>query len=1021
MKVISFFSFKGGVGRTALLVNLAMQWATEGRVVALMDLDLSAPGLSYSPLLRDADYLDPRGRGLGMADLLNAFRDDQVRTVGGAPEQIALLPPHLLLRSVPLPQGKVTTGRVLVIDAGSGAYTQPVPQDGASLMEAIPAPQGRPDEDPGQTAFRALARHLRQDLAQWRIPAGQPGAGRAIDLLLVDARTGFNELVDLSLGYLADRMVLVSGLNDQNLRGLRLTIEALQRERIPIGAFPLHLTLVLSPVPAGEDAAVLAALERAHRELGESMRLDSYGRREAVPPSFSLHYTPLLAISDQPVLLDYPKALYAREVRAIAHDLDGIQATDDLQDYLLAEARHRALRLLPQAPVEESLEPRDEIAPDRPALAPAANPYTNLPPWDWPFDLPAEQKARDAWLAERTVAPGIELDLPRFLDLLAWSTSLDTAGKRRIIDVFPSLSQFQFNELLKIFDEERGQFRRLWVDPQSRTSVAKLLPERAEAWAEIVLPEPSLAKSRLAGLLSQTPPRLDLGDEPEPRLVIARERLATGDLEQAAVALDQAVRVAPPPHDPGDGLLAGIERPAPDLVERAVALFQAQFPDDPWWRFHRARWVMQDGPSAPDLALEWLAPLLDTPPERADRCFALGAFVLNHLPAAGARAEAALRRACDQAPDNARHWNSLGNLLRKHLGRYDEAESAYRKAVEIDPKFPDPWNNLGVLFADRLGRYDEAESAYRKAAEIDPKFAYAWNNLGILLSDYLGRYDEAAFAYRKAAAIDSKFARPWNGLGNLLSNHLGRYDEAESAYRKAAAIDPKYARPWIGLGVLLWLDGRAEDAAVAYERGMALPDEAAAPYLAANLGHLRLQQCRTDEALALLAQALAGLSAGDDKYGNGLRLALSLDQSEAVATERQRLRARLDPGEPTYPFGLALLLDALVGGDGAEPLEPARARALAALDSHHVHYDLIEAIYRLCGLRPEAREQGRPLVADLLTMPPSLTERFKDQPKPAAVLDRFRPFAAGESDGAGDPRDRERFCTPLGLLSNRSP
>ncbi|WP_295584458.1 hypothetical protein [uncultured Lamprocystis sp.] len=424
MKVISFFSFNGGVGRTALLVNLAMHWATQGRVVALMDLDLSAPGLSYSPLLRDADYLDPRGRGLGMADLLNAFRDDQVRTVGGAPEQIALLPPHLLLRSVPLPQGKVTTGRVLVIDAGSGAYTQPVPPGGASVLEAIPAPQGRPDEDPGRTAFRALARHLRQDLAQWRIPAGQPGAGRAIDLLLVDARTGFNELVDLSLGYLADRMVLVSGLNDQNLRGLRLTIEALQRERIPIGAFPLHLTLVLSPVPAGEDAAVLAALERAHRELGESMRLDSYGRREAVPPSFSLHYTPLLAISDQPVLLDYPKALYAREVRAIAHDLDGSEDNDDIKDAMLAEARGRALRLLPATAPEQEPAQRDQTAADGGALVPIANPYINLPPWDWPYDLPAEQAARDTWLAGVRVAAGIEIDLPGYLERLAWSNSL---------------------------------------------------------------------------------------------------------------------------------------------------------------------------------------------------------------------------------------------------------------------------------------------------------------------------------------------------------------------------------------------------------------------------------------------------------------------------------------------------------------------------------------------------------------------------------------------------------------------
>jgi len=39
MKIISFFSFKGGIGRTALLTNLGAYWASQGKVVVLMDLD----------------------------------------------------------------------------------------------------------------------------------------------------------------------------------------------------------------------------------------------------------------------------------------------------------------------------------------------------------------------------------------------------------------------------------------------------------------------------------------------------------------------------------------------------------------------------------------------------------------------------------------------------------------------------------------------------------------------------------------------------------------------------------------------------------------------------------------------------------------------------------------------------------------------------------------------------------------------------------------------------------------------
>ncbi|MBF0294858.1 MAG: P-loop NTPase [Magnetococcales bacterium] len=47
MRIFAFYSFKGGVGRTALLVNLAAHWASQGRVVGLVDMDLAAPGLSY--------------------------------------------------------------------------------------------------------------------------------------------------------------------------------------------------------------------------------------------------------------------------------------------------------------------------------------------------------------------------------------------------------------------------------------------------------------------------------------------------------------------------------------------------------------------------------------------------------------------------------------------------------------------------------------------------------------------------------------------------------------------------------------------------------------------------------------------------------------------------------------------------------------------------------------------------------------------------------------------------------------
>jgi CO dehydrogenase nickel-insertion accessory protein CooC1 len=45
MYVVTFYSFKGGVGRTMALVNVAYELVQTGRRVLMVDMDLEAPGL----------------------------------------------------------------------------------------------------------------------------------------------------------------------------------------------------------------------------------------------------------------------------------------------------------------------------------------------------------------------------------------------------------------------------------------------------------------------------------------------------------------------------------------------------------------------------------------------------------------------------------------------------------------------------------------------------------------------------------------------------------------------------------------------------------------------------------------------------------------------------------------------------------------------------------------------------------------------------------------------------------------
>lgn len=77
-------------------------------------------------------------------------------------------------------------------------------------------------------------------------------------------------------------------------------------------------------------------------------------------------------------------------------------------------------------------------------------------------------------------ADHIVVDVAEFLDLLKNSLSLNTSEKKRVIDAVPTLSQFQFDELKKVFVEEREKFRELAKDHPD--DIKKLLKKQKEEW-----------------------------------------------------------------------------------------------------------------------------------------------------------------------------------------------------------------------------------------------------------------------------------------------------------------------------------------------------------------------------------------------------------------------------------------------------------------------------------------------------------------------------------------------------------
>lgn len=79
--------------------------------------------------------------------------------------------------------------------------------------------------------------------------------------------------------------------------------------------------------------------------------------------------------------------------------------------------------------------------------------------------------------------PNTTFDDKKFIELLAGSISLTIQEKERIIQAIPQLSQFQIDELMKIFEEEKAKFAEL--EKKHADQVAELEKAHAQGWQDL--------------------------------------------------------------------------------------------------------------------------------------------------------------------------------------------------------------------------------------------------------------------------------------------------------------------------------------------------------------------------------------------------------------------------------------------------------------------------------------------------------------------------------------------------------
>ena len=106
--------------------------------------------------------------------------------------------------------------------------------------------------------------------------------------------------------------------------------------------------------------------------------------------------------------------------------------------------------------------------------------------WDQagvPIPPPRPKTPNDDVFQRFLVHPLTTFDEATFINLLEHSLSLSTFEKKRVIDAIPTLSQFQIDELVKVFEDERIEFRKLM--PTEGEIIKGLVVKAQNEWEQL--------------------------------------------------------------------------------------------------------------------------------------------------------------------------------------------------------------------------------------------------------------------------------------------------------------------------------------------------------------------------------------------------------------------------------------------------------------------------------------------------------------------------------------------------------
>ena len=212
----TFYSFKGGVGRTLSLINVAYELVARGNKVTVIDFDLEAPGMQTFSLFKNAFNKNKTLKISGVADYIN----DYVASLSKKPEIPKISNYLYKVPKADFKKIKNTNGALWFMPA-SKLLTKETVQN-INWFDLY-------ENQNGFLLFEELKLQIKDFTDS--------------DYLLIDSRTGLTDHSSICTRQLPDLLAVVFFPNDQNIVGLKDVVKEANSNKI----------FIASRLPPGDD------------------------------------------------------------------------------------------------------------------------------------------------------------------------------------------------------------------------------------------------------------------------------------------------------------------------------------------------------------------------------------------------------------------------------------------------------------------------------------------------------------------------------------------------------------------------------------------------------------------------------------------------------------------------------------------------------------------------------------------------------------------------------------------------